>query len=90
VPPARALHLSSRNFARAKYPGPRGHNACAEFVTLGTCVSKICQDGEGREIVGYLVLQTVSRPDPRPQFEPKPEQLIEAAPTDLAAQGQAP
>lgn len=60
------------------------------FAILGTCVSKICQDGDGREIVGYLVLQTVSRPDPRPQFEPKPEQLIEAAPTDLAAQGQAP
>jgi hypothetical protein len=28
--------LSSRNFALAKYPGPRGYNAGAEFATLGT------------------------------------------------------
>lgn len=70
--------------------GTQGRSFQMRLVALGTCVSKICQDGEGREIVGYLVLQTVSRPDPRPQFEPKPEQLIEAAPTDLAAQGQAP
>lgn len=57
---------------------------------MDPCVFEMCEDLSGREAVGSLVANTVLRLGSRPPSRSHPEQLTEAAATDLAAQGQAP
>jgi hypothetical protein len=56
---------------------------------MDPCVFEVCERWSGREAVGSLVANTVFRLGSRPPSRSHPEQLIEAAATDLAAQGQA-